>query len=82
MNDLDPTDWAALLTPVVAFFLLIYVGRADLGLKGILISFTICSLLLLGALTTGIALPYFISALAVVDIFLVFITFGGDFTIT
>ena len=66
---------------VVLFWALIFYGREELGLKGILISVGIWASLLLGSLCLQAPGYYFISAMAMFDIILILIIFGGDIRI-
>jgi hypothetical protein len=67
--------------PFIAFWLLMYLGRDELGLKGILISIAIWTVMLLSTLFLGISPYYFVSAQAVFDVILILMIFGGDIQI-
>ena len=70
-----------MLIPSILFFVLLFVGREELGIKGIVISVIIWLSLLLGS--SFLEIPYvFISAEALLDIVLLFIIFGGNMNIT
>ena len=82
LNDLDPTLLAALCVPFVAFCALLLLARFELGSRGILIAIAAWIGMFVGCIILGLSLFYFLSAQAVLDIILVLIVFGGDFTIT
>lgn len=68
------------LTPFIVFWVLMYLGREELGLKGIVISIGVWLGLLIGSSFLGI--PYvFVSAEALLDVVLLFIIFGGNMNI-
>ena len=68
------------LTPFIGFWVLMHLGREELGIKGIIISILIWLGLLLGLSFLG--LPYlFVSAQALLDVVLLFIIFGGNMNI-
>jgi hypothetical protein len=68
------------LSPFIVFWVLIYLGREELGLKGVIASILIWLGLLVGSSFLGI--PYFFaSAEALLDIVLLFIIFGGNMNI-
>ena len=68
------------LTPLIAFWVLIYLGREELGLKGMIISILIWLGLLIGSSFLG--MPYvFVSAEALMDVVLMLIIFGGNINI-
>jgi len=67
--------------PFLLFLILLYLGREELGFKWILILFCACLILPLGFSALGIS-PYFFTAiLAIVDVVLIMIIFGGNITI-
>jgi hypothetical protein len=67
-----------LVIPIVGFWLLMYLGRDELGLKGILISVLIWVAILLGFWLLDFS-PYLsVSAQAVLDVILLIVIFGGD----
>ena len=67
-------------TPFVVFWVLMHLGREELGLKGIIISILIWLGLLVGFSSLG--LPYvFVSAQALLDVVLLFIIFGRNMNI-
>jgi hypothetical protein len=68
------------LSPFIVFWVLIYLGREELGLKGVIASILIWLGLLVGSSFLGI--PYvFAPAEALLDIVLLFIIFGGNMNI-
>jgi hypothetical protein len=71
-----------MIIPFVLFWILIFLGREELGPKGIIISIVIWMILLLGAIFVGGVSPYlFIAANALLDIVLLIIIFGRDINI-
>jgi hypothetical protein len=71
-----------MIIPFVLFWILIFLGREELGFKGILISIAIWAILLLGAiLIAGVSPYFFIAANALLDVVLLIIIFGGDIDI-
>ncbi len=70
-----------MLVPFILFWLLVFLGRDELGLKGVLIALGIWAAFLLGFAVFQ-ASPYlFVAAQALVDVFLILIIFGGDIRI-
>jgi hypothetical protein len=67
--------------PLLVFMILLWLGREDLGLKGILTCLLICVVLLLGSAFLHISPYVFIALLALFDITLILILFGGDIRI-
>jgi len=68
--------------PLVMFWILLFLGREELGFKGIIISIAVWLGLLAGSVfTTGGFLYFFIAANALLDIVLLIIIFGGDINI-
>ena len=68
------------LTPFIVFWVLMHLGREELGLKEIIISILIWIGLLVGSSFLG--LPYlFVSAEALLDVVLLFIIFGGNMNV-
>ena len=71
-----------MIVPLVLFWILLFLGREELGFRGIIISIAIWLGLLLGSVsTTGGFLYFFIAACALLDIVLLIIIFGGDIDI-
>ena len=68
------------LTPFIVFWVLMHLGREELGLKGIIISILLWMGLLVGSSFLG--LPYlFVSAEALLDVVLLFIIFGENMNV-
>ena len=65
------------LTPFFVFWVLMYLGREELGLKGTIVSILIWLGILLGYSSFG-PTYVFIGAQALLDIVLAFIIFGGS----
>lgn len=65
------------LTPFLVFWVLVYLGREELGLKGVVISVLIWLGILFGYSSFG-PTYVFIVAQALLDIVLAFIIFGGS----
>ena len=71
-----------MMIPLILFWLLIFFGREELGLKGIIISIVIWLGLLLGTgFTTGILSYFFTAGSVLLDVVLLLIVFGGDIKI-
>ena len=71
-----------MIIPLLLFWILIFLGREELGFKGIVISIVIWLGLLLGTcLTAGMTPYFFIAGNALLDIVLLIIIFGGDIDI-
>ena len=68
------------MTPFIVFWVLMYLGREELGLKGIVISLVVWLGLLLGSLFLGLSYV-FVSLQALLDVVLLFIIFGGNMNI-
>lgn len=65
---------------LIAFWVLVYLGREELGFKGIVISVLIWLGLLIGSSFLG--RPYvFVAAEALLDVILLFIIFGENMNI-
>jgi len=67
--------------PSAGFWILIFIGRGDLGLKAILVSVAIWAGLLYGFMSLGIRSYFFVAAQALLDIILILIIFSGDIRI-
>jgi len=63
------------------FWVLIYLGRDDLGLKGVLICIAIWAVLLAGFIMLNISPYIFVGVQSLMDIVLTLKIFGGDITI-
>jgi hypothetical protein len=70
-----------MLMPFVAFWLLIVLGREELGAKGIAIAVAVWLGLLVGFFAAGISPFLFVTAQALVDIVLILVVCGGDIRI-
>ncbi len=71
-----------MIIPLLVFWILIFWGREELGVKGIIICIVIWLGLLLGTSLTAGMMPYFfIAGDALLDIVLLIIIFGGDINI-
>jgi hypothetical protein len=70
-----------LLVPFIIFWVLMFLGRSELGSKGILVSITIWIGLLLGFMTLNISPYLFVGAQSLFDIILILVIFGGDIRI-
>ena len=64
--------------PLIAFWILIFVGRNELEWKGMFIAVAIWAALGLGFKMIGLNEYYFIVAQAIMDCILIIIIFGGD----
>jgi hypothetical protein len=70
-----------MLIPFVLFWVLIFLGRDELGLKGVLIAVGVWAALLVGFALFR-ASPYlFVAAQALLDVILLLVIFGGDIRI-
>jgi len=71
-----------MLIPLILFWILIYLGREELGFKGIIISIIIWLGLLVGSfLVSGVFVYVFIAANSLLDIVLLLVIFGRDINI-
>ena len=64
--------------PFLVFWILILLGRSDLGIKGVLSCIAIWVALLAGFMYFEISPYYFVVPQAVLDIVLILSIFGGD----
>ncbi len=70
------------MIPLLIFWVVIFLGREELGFKGIVISIAIWLGLLLGIrFAAGMSWHFFIAGSALLDIVLLIIIFGGDINI-
>ena len=70
-----------LALPFIVFWVLVLLGRSQLGRKGVLISVTVWAGLLFGFKVMN-ASPYlFVGAQSVLDVILILVIFGGDIRI-
>jgi hypothetical protein len=67
--------------PFIAFWILIIIGRSELGFKGVIFCILLWFGLLVGFFTLGISPYWFITAQALFDAILVVVIFGGDIRI-
>jgi hypothetical protein len=70
-----------MLIPFILFWGLIFLGREELGVKGVLIAVAIWAALLIGSFALSISPYLFVSAQAILDVVLILIVFGGDIKI-
>ena len=70
-----------MIIPFILFWVLMFLGREELGWKGIVISILIWLVLLLLCVLFGFQSYTFVAIQAVVDIVLLLIIFGGDIDI-
>jgi hypothetical protein len=71
-----------MIIPLLLFWILLFLGREELGFKGIVISVTIWLGLLLGSINISGGSPYFFTAAcALLDIVLLLVIFGGDINV-
>ena len=66
------------LIALLLFPILLYLGREELGIKGILIFIGIWAALFIGLPALGLSSYFFIVAQVLIDIILVIVVFGGD----
>jgi hypothetical protein len=69
-----------MIVAFIAFWVLLFLGREELGFKGIILAIAVWAGLLAGTLWGGVPL-LFASAQAIIDIGLVLVVFGGDIKI-
>jgi hypothetical protein len=67
--------------PFWIFWILVFVARGELGLKGVFLAVAVWGALLAGSLTTDIPGYVFAAAQALLDIVLILVIFGGDIRI-
>ena len=67
--------------PFIMFWVLIYLGRDDLGLKGVLSCIAIWAVLLAGFMMLDVSPYIFVVVQSLIDIVLILKLFGGDITI-
>ena len=70
-----------MLIPFVLFWVLVFLGRDELGIKGGLIAVSIWAALLLGFAVFRVSPYLFVAAQALLDAVLVIAIFGGDIRI-
>jgi len=67
--------------PLIFFVVLLWLGREELGLKGSGLCLLICAALLLGCVFLNISAYVFIALLALFDVVLILVIFGGNIQI-
>ena len=67
--------------PFVVFWVLMFVGRSELGFKGITFCIVIWVGLFLGFTKLSLPSYYFVAAQALIDAILILVIFGGDIRI-
>ena len=67
-----------IIIPFALFWGLLYLGREELGFKGIVTSIVVWIVLLIVFSNAGVSPYYFIAANSLLDIVLIIIIFGGD----
>ena len=70
-----------MLIPFIAFWVLVFMGRSELGLKGFLFFVILWIGLLLGFATLNLPPYWFVAAQALLDAILIIVIFGGDIQI-
>ena len=70
-----------MLLPFLLFWILIFLGRDELGLKGGVVTVVIWLALLLACALTGLSSYIFVAIQALIDIILLITIFGGDIRI-
>jgi hypothetical protein len=70
-----------MILPFLIFWVLMFLGKSELGLKGVLISIAIWTGLLLGFGMLNISPYLFVAAQSLLDIVLILVIFGGDIRI-
>ncbi|MEN6450778.1 MAG: hypothetical protein ABFC96_09820 [Thermoguttaceae bacterium] len=70
-----------MLLPFLIFWVLIFLGREELELRGIAIAVAVWLGLLVGFMVAGISPYLFVSAQAVLDVVLLLTIFGSDIKI-
>jgi hypothetical protein len=64
--------------PLIALWVLLFLGRDKLGLKGIAIAITAWAVIWIGCSATGLAPSLYNSAVALLDVVLVLVVYRGD----
>jgi len=67
--------------PFIAFWVLLFLGKGELGCKGVVVSVAIWFGLLLGFVFLEISPYFFVAAQALLDVVLILVIFGGDIRI-
>ncbi|OHB75568.1 MAG: hypothetical protein A2Z25_17405 [Planctomycetes bacterium RBG_16_55_9] len=81
-----PTDWEGnrlmyLLIPLATFWMLIFIGRSELGFKGVAFWILLWLGLLVGFMMLNLPSYWFTVAQVLMDTVLIIIIFGGDIRI-
>jgi hypothetical protein len=67
--------------PFIAFWVLVFTGRSELGFKGASFCIAIWVVLLLGFVKLSLPPYWFVAAQALIDAILIIVIFGGDIRI-
>ena len=70
-----------MLLPFITFWILIFFGRNDLGVKGVGIAVAFWAALFAGFILTGFSPYIFVAVQGLIDVVLILIIFGGDIRI-
>ncbi len=70
-----------MIIPFIAFWMLIFIGRSELGFKGISFCIVLWVVLLLGFVKLSLPSYWFVAAQALIDAILIVVIFGGDIRI-
>jgi hypothetical protein len=70
-----------LLIPFAAFWLLVFMGRDELGPKGVIFCITLWVVLLFGFMNLELPSYWFVAAQALIDAILIIVICGGDIRI-
>lgn len=76
------TQTIILLVPTIMFFVLLLLGREEVGIKWALILIAVLAALLAGTFLFGLSIFIFVSVLALIDIILLLCVFGGDINLS
>ena len=67
--------------PFIAFWVLVFIGRSELGFKGITFCIVLWVGLLLGFMKLSLQSYWFVGAQSLIDAILIIVIFGGDIRI-
>ena len=70
-----------MIIPFIAFWVLIFTGRSELGFKGISFCIALWIVLLFGFVKLSLPSYWFVAAQALIDAILIIVIFGGDIRI-
>ena len=70
-----------MVLPFAAFWVLIFVGRGELGFKGVMFCIALWIGLLFGFMKLEFPSYWFVAAQALIDAILIIVIFGGDIRI-